>query len=99
MNRRISFRVGASIAALAFGTLFTAPVRCYAETQGGERRDERQDGRDAGRDAKEECKDAGGKRIHCRQEKRDVKHGGAPQAAPAAPQAAPAAPQAAPAAP
>jgi hypothetical protein len=99
MNRRISFRVGTSMAALAFGILLIAPVRGYAQTQGGERRDDRQDGRNAGRDAKEECKDAGGKRIDCRQEKRDVKHGGAPQAAPAAPQAAPAAPQAAPAAP
>ena len=98
MNRKISFRVGASMAALAFGILLIAPVRGHAQTQGKERRDERQGGRDAGRDAKKECKDAGGKRIDCRQEKRDVKHG-APQAAPAAPQAAPAAPQAAPAAP
>ena len=90
MNRRISLRAGASMAALAFGILLIAPVRGYAETQGGERRD-------AGRDAKKECKDAGGNRIDCRQEKRDVKHGGS-QEAPAAPQAAPAAPEAAPAA-
>ena len=69
------------MAALAFGILLIAPVRGHAETQGGERRG-------AGRDAKEECKDAGGNRIDCRQEKRDVKHG-APQAAPAAPQNAP----------
>jgi hypothetical protein len=97
MNSRIAFRVGSSIAALTLCALFTAPGRGYAETQGGERRDDRQDSRGAGRDAKEECKDAGGKRIDCRQQKRDVKHGGS-QDAPAAPQAAPAAPEAAPAA-
>jgi hypothetical protein len=82
MNRRISFRVGASIAALAFGTLFITPVRVYAQSQGAERRDERQgaqdtrqQGRDAAQDAKEECRDAGGKLIDCRQQKQDVKQG------------------------
>ena len=81
MNRRISFRVGASIAALTLGILFIAPVRGYAQSQGAERRDERQGAQDAGRDAKEECRDAGGKRIDCGQQKRDVKQG-APQGAP-----------------
>ena len=85
MNRRISLRIGASMAALTFGILLVAPGRGHAQTPGAERRDSRQDAREAGRDAKEECKDANGKRIDCRQEKRDVKQGGAPEAAPAAP--------------
>jgi hypothetical protein len=69
------------------GAVLTAPLPGYAETQGSERREDRRDDREAGRDAKQECKDANGKRIDCRQEKRDVKHGegGAAPAVDAAP--------------
>ena len=81
MYRRFSYRVGASMLALALGAVLTAPLPSYAQTGGMDRRDDRQEDRQDGRDAKDECKDANGNRIDCRQEKRDVKHGGAGEAA------------------
>jgi hypothetical protein len=59
--------------AVAAGLLF-ASVPGYSDTQGKERREDRRDTRDDARDAKDACKDAGGNRPECRQEKRDVKH-------------------------
>src|SRR5215510_2394166 len=56
----------------------------FSQTEGMERRqdrrgnrddarDTRQSGRHAARDKKQECKDAGGNRIDCRQQKRETK--------------------------
>ena len=83
--RRFNGRLMLSILTFALGAVLAAPLPSHAETQGSERREDRRDDREAGRDAKQECKDANGNRIDCRQEKRDIKHGGgeaAPDAAP-----------------
>jgi hypothetical protein len=72
MNRRAGLQLGA-VAALVAAGLLVAPVPAYSDTQGKERREDRRDTRDDARDAKDACKDAGGDRPDCRQEKRDVK--------------------------
>jgi hypothetical protein len=72
MNHRTGFQLVAAAALLAAG-LLVAPAPGYADTQGKERREDRRDTRDDARDAKDACKDAGGDRSDCRQEKRDVK--------------------------
>jgi hypothetical protein len=82
--RRMMFGAGTSIAVLAAGALLLTPTPGYSQTQGMERRQERRENRDdaratrqagrhAARDAKQECKDAGGNRIDCRQQKRETK--------------------------
>src|SRR4029079_4168028 len=84
MQRRMSLRRGVGVLAALVALAGTVPV--YAETNGMERRDDRQGDRGAGRDAKQDCK-AGDEnpRAECRQEKRDTKHGGAAETAPATP--------------
>jgi len=83
MNRRGHCRAGISLVILAAAALL-APVPGYAQTQGMERRQHRrhnrddaratrQQGRHDARDAKQACKDAGGNRIDCRQQKREMK--------------------------
>ena len=83
MNRRVNRRAGIWLAVLAAAALL-APVSGYAQTQGMERRQHRrhnrddaratrQEGRHDARDAKQDCKDAGGNRIDCRQQKREKK--------------------------
>ena len=75
MNRRI--RVGASIALLALGTLFIAPVHGFAQTQGMENRDDRRDNRAGARSEKQDCKAGDEKtRAECRNVKRDTKQDG-----------------------
>jgi hypothetical protein len=72
MNRSVRLRPGAVVTLLAAGLLL-APVPGHSDTKGKERREDRRDTRDDARDAKDACKDAGGNRPECRQEKRDVK--------------------------
>lgn len=79
--------VGARVLALSIvaAGLLVAPLPGNAQTPGMEQRQERRAGRDdaraarqtgrhEGRDVKQECKDAGGNRIDCRQQKRATKH-------------------------
>jgi hypothetical protein len=80
MNRRIGRDAGIPIVVLAAAALLILPMRGWAQTQGMERRQNRDDaratrqaGRHAARDAKQECKDAGGNRIDCRHQKREMK--------------------------
>jgi len=71
--------------------LLLLPVPGYAQTQGTEcrlqrrgnrddARETRQSGRHGARDAKQDCKDAGGNRIDCRQQKRETKQDSRSQA-------------------
>ncbi len=82
MNR--SIRCGAGISIVALAVLLLSPMPGYSQTQSMERRQTRrqnrddaratrQAGRHAGRDAKQDCKDAGGNRIDCRPQKREMK--------------------------
>jgi hypothetical protein len=84
MKRSIRCGPGISIVIPAVAVLLLSPIPGYSQTQGMERRQERrqnrddaratrQAGRHAARDAKQECKDAGGNRIDCRQQKREMK--------------------------
>jgi len=82
----IDIRRGRVLAlSLAAVGLLVAPLPGHAQTAGMERRQERRAGRDdaraarqagrhEGRDVKQACKDAGGNRIDCRQQKRATKH-------------------------
>ena len=84
MNRSIRRGAWISTVVLAAALLLPSPMPGHAQTQGMERRQgrrqnrddaraTRQEGRHAGRDAKQECKDAGGNRIDCRHQKREMK--------------------------
>lgn len=80
MKRSIRCGPGISIVIPAVAVLLLSPIPGYSQTQGMERRQNRDDaratrqaGRHAARDAKQECKDAGGNRIDCRQQKREMK--------------------------
>jgi len=86
MNRIIVRLGGLTIALLVAAALVGAPIPGRAQTPGMEHRQTRrgnrddaratrQEGRHAGRDAKQDCKDAGGNRMDCRQQKRAVKQG------------------------
>ena len=83
MKRRMRRGTGISSMVLAAAVLLS-PMAGYAQTQGTERRQNRRENRDdarattqagrhAARDAKQECKDAGGNRIDCRHQKREIK--------------------------
>jgi len=85
MDRSIRRGAGVSIAILTAATLLISmPLPGYAQTPGMERRqhrrqnrddarETRQSGRHAARDAKQACKDAGGRPIDCRHQKREMK--------------------------
>jgi hypothetical protein len=80
MNRRTRRAAGIPIVVLAVALSLLSPMPGYSQTPGMERRQNRDDaratrqaGRHAARHAKQECKDAGGNRIACRQQKREMK--------------------------